>query len=81
MEDRSGLGPKVALPVPESRQSCGGKEGAHADRGPCTGLGGRAEAGTGGPGSCLLRVQALSPDGAPRMRGIHGVQRMDGGGR
>lgn len=81
MEGRGGLGPKVALRVPESRQSCGGKQEADADCGPCTGLGGRAETRTGGPGSCLLRVQALSPDGAPGMRGIHRVQRMDGGGR
>lgn len=34
MEGRGGLGLKVALRVPESRQSCGGKEGVDADHGP-----------------------------------------------
>ena len=41
MEDRGGLVLKVALRVPESRQSCSGKEGADADCGP--GPGGGAE--------------------------------------
>lgn len=41
MEDRGGLVLKVALRVPESQQSCGGKEGADADCGP--GPGGGAE--------------------------------------
>lgn len=40
MEGRGGLSLKVALRVPESRQSCGGKEGVDADRAPG---GGRAE--------------------------------------
>lgn len=40
MEGRGGLGLKVALHVPESWQSCGGKEGVDADHGPG---GGRAE--------------------------------------
>lgn len=77
MEDRSGLGPRVALRVPSLGRAVVGRRERMLTVGPARGWG-RAEAGTGGPGSCLLRVQALSPDGAPE--GIHrGAE--DGWGR